>query len=148
MSVIDRSHIGMALPKSVLPIEAGRLRFFAKAIGETNPVYLDEAAAKAAGFSSLPAPPTFIFAAELEAGTMARALGDLGVDVRRVLHAEQGFTYHDQVVAGDTITVSTQVSDIFDKRGGALEFIVLDSTASNQNGDMVAEMRAMLVVRH
>lgn len=146
--MIDRSHIGKALPPSVLRVEAGRLQFFARAIGETNPIYLDEAAAQTAGFSSLPAPPTFIFAAEQDAGTMARGLVDMGVDVRRVLHAEQGFTYHGMVFAGDTITVSTRVSDIYDKRDGALEFIVLDSSVENQKGVTVAEMRAVVVVRH
>ncbi|RJF93623.1 MaoC family dehydratase N-terminal domain-containing protein [Sphingomonas cavernae] len=146
--MIDRSHIGKALPQSVLRVEAGRLQFFAKAIGETNPIYLDEAAAQAAGYSSLPAPPTFIFAAAQDAGTMARGLVDMGVDTRRVLHAEQGFTYHGMVLAGDMITVTTRVFDIYDKRDGALEFIVLDSAAANQKGAMVAEMRAVVVVRH
>ena len=46
----------------------GRLRFFAKAIGETDPVYTDDAAARDAGYPDLPAPPTFLFAAELDAG--------------------------------------------------------------------------------
>jgi len=145
--VIDRKHIGKRLPKSVLQVERGRLEFFAKAIGETNPIYLDETAARAAGYSSPPAPPTFIFAAEQDAGSMARAFTEMGVDLPRVLHGGQTFTYHAPVFAGDTITVESRISDIYDKKGGALEFIVMDSTASNQHGGVVAEMRLLAVVR-
>ncbi|MBO9695224.1 MAG: MaoC family dehydratase N-terminal domain-containing protein [Sphingopyxis sp.] len=146
--MIDRAFTGKALPKSILTIEAGRLNFFARAIGETNPIYLDEAAAKAAGHSSLPAPPTFIFAVELDAGAMARALVEMGVRLNRVLHGEQSFTYHAPVYAGDTITVETRIGDIYDKRGGALEFIELNSSATNQHGKPVADIRAVVVVRN
>ena len=145
---IDRKHVGRTLPRAVLEVEAGRLRFFAKAIGESDPIYFEEPAALAAGYPSLPAPPTFIFAAMLDGGTMARALFEMGVDVRRVLHGEQGFTYHAPICAGDTITVETRISDIYEKSGGALEFIALNSAASRQDGSLAAEMRALLVVRH
>ena len=51
--MIDRKWIGHQGPESVLPIERSRLKFFAKAIGETDPIYTDEAAARSAGISSL-----------------------------------------------------------------------------------------------
>ena len=146
--MIDRKHIGKTLPPAVLEIEKGRLRFFAKAIGETNPVYTDEAAAKAAGYSSLPAPPTFIFAAELDAGTLMPALIEMGVNLSRILHGEQQFTYLAPVCAGDTITVQSRISDIYDKKNGALEFLVKDSSVTNQHGQPVAEMRSVIVVRN
>ena len=57
--MIDRSHIGRLLPSHTAAVEAGRLRLFAKATGEDRPEYLDHAAALAAGFSGLPAPPPF-----------------------------------------------------------------------------------------
>ena len=57
--MIDKKHIGRTTKPQTVDVEKGRLRFFAKAIGETDPVYTDEAAAKAAGYKSLPAPPTF-----------------------------------------------------------------------------------------
>jgi acyl dehydratase len=146
--MIDRSHIGRKLPPATLEIEKGRLRFFAKAIGETDPIYTDEAAAKAAGYPSLPAPPTFIFAAELDADTVLPVLRELGVDLRRILHGEQQFTYLAPVCAGDTITVVSQITDIYDKKNGALEFLVKDSSVTNQHGKPVAKMRSVIVVRN
>lgn len=146
--MIDRKLIGTALPKSVLEIEKGRLRFFAKAIGETDPIYTDEAAAKAAGYPSLPAPPTFIFAAELDANTLTPALREMGVNLQRILHGEQQFTYHAPICAGDTITVDSKFTDIYDKKNGALEFLVKESAVTNQHGARVADIRCVIVVRN
>jgi acyl dehydratase len=146
--MIDRKFIGTALPKAVLEIEKGRLRFFAKAIGETDPIYTDESAAKAAGYSSLPAPPTFIFAAELDASTVLPVLRQMGVNLDRILHGEQKFTYHAPVCAGDTIAVESKFTDIYDRRNGALEFLVKESIVTNQHGAKVAEMRSVIVVRN
>lgn len=146
--MIDKKWIGHELPASVLPIERSRLQFFARAIGETDPVYTDTAAAQAAGYPDLPAPPTFLFAAELDSGAAFRLLEDLQVPIARLLHGEQGFTYHRPACVGDTVTVRTTVSDIYDKKNGALEFVVKDSRATNQNGELVAELRSVLVCRH
>lgn len=146
--MIDRKHIGKKLPTAVLDIEKGRLRFFAKAIGETNPIYTDEAAARAAGYPSLPAPPTFIFAAELDTDTLMPALKEMGVNLDRVLHGEQEFTYYAPICAGDTIAVDSTFTDVYDKKNGALEFLVKDSVVTNQHATKVAEIRSVIVVRN
>ena len=146
--MIDKKWIGHEVARSTVDIERGRLKFFAKAIGETNPIYLDEAAAKAAGYTDLPAPPTFVFAAELDSGAMFALFDLLGVPISKLLHGEQGFEYLAPVVAGDRVTVSSTVKNIYDKRGGALEFVETESTAVNQNGATVAKMRGVTVVRN
>jgi acyl dehydratase len=146
--MIDKKWIGHVLPPSVLPIERTRLQFFAKAIGETNPVYSDVAAAKAAGYADLPVPPTFLFAAELDSGTMFRLVEEIGIPFSKLLHGEQNFTYHRAACVGDTVTVHTTISDIYDKKGGALEFVVKTSRALNQREELVAELRSVLVCRH
>ena len=146
--MIDKKWIGHELPASVLPIERTRLQFFAKVIGETDAIYTDVAAARDAGYLDLPAPPTFLFAAELDSGAVVRMLEDLGVPVAKLLHGEQGFTYHQPACAGDTVTVRSTITDIFDKKNGALEFVVKTSRAFNQHDALVAEMRAVVVCRH
>ena len=65
--MIDRRHIGHAMPPFSTEVEKGRLRFFAKATGQADPVYTDEGAARAAGYSGLPVPPTFLFCLEMDA---------------------------------------------------------------------------------
>src|SRR3990167_4940088 len=146
--MIDKKWIGHQLPASVLPIERSRLQYFAKAIGETDPIYTDAAAAQAAGYPDLPAPPTFLFAAELDSGAAFRLLEDLQIPIAKLLHGEQSFSYHKPACAGDTVTVRSTVSDIHDKKNGALEFVVKTSRATNQQGELVAELRTVIVCRH
>lgn len=146
--MIDKKWIGHELPVSTLTLERGRLRAFARAIGETDPIHVDVEAARAAGYPDLPAPPTFLFAAELDSGTQMAMAEQMGVPLARLLHGEQGFTYHQPVCAGDTVTVRSRVSEIYDRKGGALEFVVTLSDVHNQHDDLVARLRAVLVCRH
>ncbi|AJG20787.1 MaoC family dehydratase N-terminal domain-containing protein [Cupriavidus basilensis] len=146
--MVDKKWIGFEIGSSVLPVERGRLKFFAKAIGETSPVYLDESAARDAGYADLPAPPTFLFTAELDSGAMFGLLDRLGVPIQNVLHGEQSFEYLGPIVAGDTVTVTSRIKDIYDKKGGVLEFIETESQVTNQRGEPVARLRSLTVVRN
>ena len=146
--MIDKKWIGHELPPSVLPIERSRLQFFAKAIGETDPVYTDTAAARDAGYPDLPAPPTFLFAAELDSGAAFRLIDDLQIPIAKLLHGEQSFSFHKPACAGDTVTVRSTVSDIYGKKNGALEFVVKLSRATNQRDELVAELRSVLVCKN
>jgi acyl dehydratase len=146
--MIDKSHIGKTFPGHSVVVEAGRLRFFAEAIGETNPVYVDEAAAQAAGYPSLPVPPTFLFGLEMERPNALAWVREIGMNLARILHGEQTFTYHRPACAGDVLTFDTCISDIYDKKNGALEFVVKQSRVSNQHGEHVADLKTVLVQRN
>lgn len=146
--MIDRRHIGHVLPSFQVAVEKGRLRFFAQATGQDDPVYTDEAAARAAGHPSLPVPPTFLFCLEMESPNPAAIRELLGIDLRHILHGEQGFTFHRTAHAGDTLSFRQRIEDIYDRKGGALEFVVRRTEVSNQQGEPVAELRCVTVVRH
>ena len=145
---LDQNVIGKQLPPVTMTIDAGRLRFFAKAIGETNPVFTDLQTAHAAGHRDLPVPPTFLFGIELERPDPFDWLAGVGVDLRRVLHGEQSFTYHSQAVAGDVLTATPRIANVYSKKGGALEFIEKTSTVTRENGELVAELNSVIVVRN
>jgi hypothetical protein len=134
---IDRRHIGFSLPPFKVAIDRERLRLFATAIGETDPQ-----------FSSDIAPPTFLKAIDGENNSSRLILDALKVDLTRVLHAEQQFDYVAPVRAGDCITVERRVLNIFDKREGALEFIVIESVLSNQASAVVGRTRQVVMVRN
>lgn len=146
--MIDKKWIGHEMKASVLPIERSRLQFFAKAIGETDPVYTDRASAQQSGYADLPAPPTFLFAAELDSQATDQLLTDLQIPIAKLLHGEQCFTYHQPACVGDTVTVRSTITDIYEKKNGALEFVVKQSRATNQNNELVAELRTVLVCRN
>jgi hypothetical protein len=145
---ISKSAIGRRLTPVTTTFERGRLAFFAQAIGETDPVYSDLDAAKAAGHPDLPVPPTFVFGTILDGPDPFGWLGDLGVDLRFILHGSQAFTYHSVLHAGDTVTVQPVITDIYDKRGGALEFIVSTTTVTRPDGEVAVSWDQTIVVRH
>ena len=146
--MIDRRHIGTTLPPFTVDVERSRLRFFAKATGQDDPVYSDDAAARAAGHAALPVPPTFLFCLEMEAPNPAAIRELLGLDYRRILHGEQGFSFHRLAHAGDRLSFSQRIEDIYDKKGGALEFIVRKTAVTNAQGEAVAELRCVTVYRN
>ena len=145
--MIDIQWIGHAFRSSELVLERGRLRFFAKAIGETDAVYRDEFAARAAGHPALPLPPTFLFSLEFEQPS-AGWRAELGIDPARILHGEQQFRYHRMAYAGDTLRYESRIADIYDKKGGALEFVVRDTRVTNQHGEHVADLRSVIVQKN
>ena len=144
---IDRSVIGREFRATSLLITRSRLQNFAKATGQTDPVYTDVDAAKQAGHRDLPVPPTFFFGIELEAPDPFAFLTDLGVDLRTILHGEQSFRYEQMAYAGDELTSTSRIADVYDKKGGLLEFLVRESTVTNQDGAVVAVLRSSTVVQ-
>ena len=143
----DKSLIGRSMGVTQVEVEKGRLRFFAKAIGETDPIYTDEAAANAAGYKSLPVPPTFLMCLQGEGLDLVEQLSVFGFDLGRILHAEQSFVYHLPAVAGDVLTFDTRVADVYEKKGGALQFVVNETRVTNQDGEHIADVRSTLVQR-
>ena len=143
----DKNLIGHSTGVFSIDVEKGRLRFFAKAIGETDPVYTNEANAKAAGHRALPVPPTFLKCLESEGRDVVELLNLIGFDLARVLHAEQSFVYHKMAYAGDVLTFDGRISDLYEKKGGALQFVVLEARVTNQDGEHIADIRSSLVQR-
>ena len=146
--MIDKKLIGHEFDPVILPVEEGRLKFVAKAIGETNPVYSNLDAAKAEGHPSIPAPPTFVFMLEIDALNLDEIMKLFGKDNKQLLHGEQGFIYHTPIYSGDRITVSKKVKDIYDKKDGKLEFVVTENSFFNQNEVKVAETVTNYVIRN
>lgn len=150
--MIDPSFIGYTLHPHCVQVEPGRLRFFARTIGETNPIYTDEDTARRAGWSSLPVPPTFLFCLDMERDDPYDYMVTMGIELGKVLHGEQHFDYYRMAFAGDRLTFRSRITDIYQKKSGALEFLVretgvyreLDGTESEN----IADLRSTIIIRH
>ncbi|HEY6002572.1 MAG TPA: MaoC family dehydratase N-terminal domain-containing protein [Anaeromyxobacter sp.] len=143
--MLDRSLIGRESEPVVHEVEKGAIRRFAEALGDPNPIYVDEVAARAAGYPSLVAPPTFPVA--LTTNDRFRHSLDLGT--RSILHGEQQFEFTRPVVAGDRITVRSKVADVQERAGasGPMDVIVLEDEGRDDKGELVFRTRAMLILR-
>ncbi|MFJ3804721.1 MaoC family dehydratase N-terminal domain-containing protein [Streptomyces sp. NPDC090088] len=145
---LDPAKVGMEMPGRRLLITRSRLRQFAKATGQTDPVYLDPQAAKSAGHRDLPVPPTFFFSVDLEAPDPLDYCQLLGIDPNRILHGEQSFQYLHMAYAGDVLSTKSTVTDLYSRKGGALDFVTRVFDVVNQDNVLVASMESTVVVRN
>jgi len=145
---LDRKVVGHEFKAYSATAEASKVRLFCKAIGEEDPIYADEAAAKKAGFPRIPVPPTFLQAITNDNPDKGGLLQLLGVDIGLILHGEQHYDYYAPVYVGDTITCQQKVTDMYDKKGGALWFVVSETSMKDQSGKPVAKATSITVVRN
>lgn len=143
---LDRALVGYEQSATV-DVERGRLRMFAHAIGEPDPVFSDLDAAQAAGYPDLPALPTALFGLELESSDTFEVLTRHGADLNNMLHGEQKFTYHEQVHAGEQLTFRSRFVEMYEKSGGALEFVVRHTDVLRDDV-LVAEMDNVAIIRN
>ncbi|WP_439469165.1 MaoC family dehydratase N-terminal domain-containing protein [Blastomonas fulva] len=149
--LFDRSTKGHVMPTVSVLVERGQIRFFARALGETNPVHFDVGAAKAAGYPDLAAPPSFFMPIEAMADDERARLGQpsliklLRCDFGRLLHGDESYSYNGLVYAGDTLNFDTKIIDFYEKKGGLMEFVTIESTVSNeQRGTLITATRTLL----
>lgn len=147
--MIDHKHIGAETEEVSIVVEISQLRLFCQATGETNPVFWDAEAARAAGFDRVPTPPTYSQTLlNLSPFKKNLVLDVMQVDLSKMLHGEQAFEQRHPISVGDTIRLKQRVADIYDKKGGALEFIVLETTARNQDDVVCGTLKSVAVVRN
>jgi acyl dehydratase len=142
---VETSAQGKTYPASEYEVGKEKIREFAYAVGEDNPVYFDRAAAKEAGFRDVPAPP--MFAVVYSAGAMAPAIFDpeVGINIALMVHGGQEFVWGEPVVAGDTISTTAEVKQIYEKDGKG--FYVFESVSTNQDGAEVVRATWTNIVR-
>ena len=141
----------------VFPVEAGQIMLFARAVGDDNPAYQDGSIA----------PPTFMQSCVqydpdwflrprvgqpwLGSGKEATGLArdEVPETSTNLLHAEQHFTYHRHVRAGDVLTAAYRDGDTWEKqgrRGGTLRFSESIVEFRDQHGELVVTARSVGVV--
>jgi acyl dehydratase len=139
------SRIGRSAEPVTMHVELGKIREFARAIKDDNPLYFDEQYANKEAGGVMP-PPTF---------TMTQAFWDeghgridLGLDLRRVLHGEQEFEYLRPVYAGDTLVARGRISNVEKrpgKRGGEMTLVTLETEYKNQRGEVCLYARSTII---
>jgi acyl dehydratase len=137
--------IGKRYEPTTYAVGREKVREYASAVGETNPLHFDVEAARAAGHDDVVAPP--MFAVVYAARSVAPALFDpeVGIDFARMLHAGQEFVWGSPVVAGDEITTTAAVKDISER--GGMNFFVFESMSENQRGETVCTGTWTQIVR-
>ncbi len=129
------SAIGKSYDPVLYAVGREKVREFAAAVGEMNPLHHDVEAARAAGYADVVAPP--MFAVVYAGRSVAPALFDpeVGLNFAMMVHGGQEFRWGPLVVAGDEISTVTTVKDISER--GGMTFFVFESVSQNGAGETV-----------
>lgn len=132
---VNADAVGKSFPPVTYAVGREKVREYALAVGETNPLHLDVAAARSAGYDDVVAPP--MFAVVYSAPAVGPALFDeeVGINFAMMVHGGQEFRWGPLVVAGDEVTTTATVKDISER--GGMEFYVFESVSTNQRDENV-----------
>ena len=145
--MLNRNLIGKTYEPVIFRVTDQRLKFFAKATGQTDPIYYDHDIAISQGHKGIVCPPTFLIVVGMEQKNPFQFLEDLDVKIERMLHAGQEFIYEEIVYEGDKLRMDTEIIDMYDKKEGLLQFCNLESKFTNQNSKHIATLKNTIVAR-
>jgi acyl dehydratase len=128
--------VGKSYPPVLYAVGREKIKEYARAVGETNPLHLDHEAARAAGYEDVVAPPMFAVVYCNQAVGAAYFDPELGIDFSRLVHGGQEFKWGPLVVAGDEVTTTVSVKSVEHRAGNG--FFTFESVSTNQDGHTVS----------
>jgi acyl dehydratase len=143
---INKDYVGRTFPGTA-PYEVSRVKVaeFADAIGDPNPVFHDQAAAQAAGYPDVIAPPTFAVVVAMASSRTAVGDPGLGLNYAMVVHGEQRFDYSRPLHAGDVVTAQSTISAI--REVGSITMLTTETQIRTVDGEHVCTGFSTLVER-
>jgi acyl dehydratase len=143
---LDQSFVGRTYPPtSAYEVGREKIREFAEAVGDSNPAYTDQEAARALGHSDVIAPPTFVFSITFKAAGLVIEDPQLGLDYSRVVHGDQKFAYTRPVRAGDRLSVTSTIEKIKSMAGN--DILDIRGEVHDESGEHVVTAWTKLVAR-
>jgi hypothetical protein len=131
--------VGTILDKFEMTIEAGKVREFARAVGDMDPAY---------DGPDPPVPLTFAATAAFRSRDAADLLTSLGLDLSRALHGEEEFRYELPLAAGMRLLAETRLIEQDERkgrRGGLIRRFVLQTTYREPGGRTVLVQRRTIL---
>ncbi|HEX2412468.1 MAG TPA: MaoC family dehydratase N-terminal domain-containing protein [Solirubrobacteraceae bacterium] len=137
--------IGKQWPAVEYEVGREKIREYANAVGETNPIHHDPDAARDAGFRGVVAPPMFCVVYSAPAVGPAVIDPEVGINLAAMVHGGQVFEWGEPVCAGDLVTTTATLADLRERNG--MTFYEFESASTNQDGEQTVKGRWTNIVR-
>ena len=143
---INKDYLGRTFPESA-PYEVSRVKIaeFADAVGEPSALCRDRAAARAAGYPDVIAPPTFAIVVSAAGSAQVTRDPDLGLNYAMVVHGEQSFEHARPLHAGDVVVSQSTIESI--RPLGTMTALTTVTQIRTVDGEHVCTARSTLVER-
>ena len=127
--------VGKSYPPTVYAVGREKIREYAHAVGETNPLHLDVQAARDAGYADVVAPPMFCVVYSSPSVAPSMFDPEVGMNFAMMVHGGQEFTWERLVLAGDEITTTATVKDISEREGRG--YYIFETVSVDQDGRQI-----------
>lgn len=132
---ISTEHAGRRYPPTApYQVSAAKIGEFAAAIGDPNPAYSGELAI---------APPTFAALVVHSAWQVMFDDAELGLALRRIVHADQRFTYRRPLRVGDRVVAVVTIDRV--RSRDTADFITASARVETVEGEIVCTGSATFV---
>ena len=142
---LNQSLKGKTYQELTFEVERDRVTQFALAVGEDDPRFLEDGAARAEGYPEQVAFPTFPTIVGILVSAQVVTDQELGLDYTRVVHGEQSYEWKRPIVVGDVLRTTPRIGDIYAK--GPNEFLVIEAEITDADGEVVCISRGTLLSR-
>lgn len=142
---IDKKFIGREYKPTTYVVGQEKIKEYALAVGDLNPLYIDVEFAKKSKFGSIIAPPMFVVVFARDAMFNLFDDNELKINMPKLVHGEQEFNFHKTVKANDTIKTTSKIKNIHDKNNN--NFIELETKSYNQSNELVVEGIWTFIIR-
>ncbi|MCB1158474.1 MAG: MaoC family dehydratase N-terminal domain-containing protein [Leptospiraceae bacterium] len=141
---LSKDIIGKKLDRFEFTVERGKIKEFCLALGETNPIYTDLDAAKKAGYTDIPAPPTFQTAILFWGyPKIWEDMKSIGVDTGRLVHLKEDYKYLKPIYPGK-MWAQSEVSDV---KTGKMNTVTFKTTFYNEKDEACIEAEMGIFIR-
>jgi acyl dehydratase len=132
---VNDQAVGKEFTPVVYAVGREKIREYANAVGETDPLHLDVEVARAAGYADIVAPPMFAVVYTFPAIAPAVFDPEIGINLAMMVHGGQEFRWGPLVVAGDEVSTTARVKEIYERDGRG--YYVFESVSTRQDGETV-----------
>ena len=142
---IDTKFIGREYKPVTYVVGQEKIKEYALAVGDLNPLYIDPEFAKKSKYSTVVAPPMFVVVFAKESMFNLFLDNELNLNISRLVHGEQEFNFHEVVKANDSIKTISKIKNIYQKNNN--DFIELETNSYNQNNELVVNGLWTFIIR-
>ncbi len=142
---IDTKFIGREYKPVTYVIGQEKIREYALAVGDLNPLYIDPEFAKKSKFGTIIAPPMFVVVFARDSMFNLFEDKEININLPKLVHGEQEFNFHTIVKANDSIKTISKIKNIFQKNNN--DFVELETKSYNQNNELVVEGLWTFIIR-
>lgn len=142
--MLDMSYLGKEFPEFTFEVDRSKIKELCLAIGDDNPIFFDKKEAQKAGYEDTPASLTFPTLMNFWGyPEIWNRMTEMGIDVKKLLHAKEEYEYFAPIYPGDVITGKVKVDSM--RASSAMDMVTFKSVYSREGKEVLIAKMTIVV---